>query len=261
MNRYYIWDNNLGGIELAQSVKWGYEKEFLVQVEPNGLEAGMKELVEKAQQHGKKQTLEVHCHGHPAALHLGSPYGVTNSNVHSFGNSLKNVMQPGGTIELLACWVAAQGETEAYLLMLKTPIAQITGYRDDYHGVLRREASVKNNSSSAGSSRGLVFQQQNQNSRGLAYMPKPGSAFTPKPEDDGLKFCLTLAQTSGCRVRAGITVQMEDREEREEALGNPVGNWENEIFDFYPGGLIKFAGKSPYRAPKMNIFEMDRLQA
>ena len=40
---------------------------------------------------------------------------------------------------------------------------------------------------------------------------------------------------------------------------SPIGEWENEVFDFDPDGKVEFQGASPYRGPLMNSFDMDRL--
>ena len=109
MNTYYLWAIN-EGINIGPAIENGFESAFVVRVKKNGFEAAMKELAELAQRNGKKRHLEIHCHGLPAKLLLGANNAVTNYNVRAFGIALRQVLLPGGLIELLACLVAFQGD-------------------------------------------------------------------------------------------------------------------------------------------------------
>lgn len=258
MNTYYLFYPDGGSITIGHAMEQGFESSFVVTVKRNGLEQALKELAELAGRLGKKRHLEIHCHGNPGRLMLGSDYAVTNDNVKAFGMALSKAIFPGGLIELLACSVASQGRMDK---LLAAPVAQIEGYREDYHGVIRLRKT-----------RDYYGGKPNDPHM---YRPLYGGAFTDQKEPtkddrnvfftvdwkkDGLRFCLDLASSSGCIVRAAYTPQAEDSIPVAGAstFDSPIGDWECEVFDFYPDGKIKFVGSSPYRGPLMNSFDMDQ---
>lgn len=252
MNTYYLWAIN-DGINIGHAMEHGFESPFVVKVKKNGLEAALKELAELAERNGKKKHLEIHCHGYPAELKLGAYGAVTNHNVKAFGTALKQVLMPGGLIELLACLVASQGDTEK---LLAAPQVHIQGYREDYHGVIRMRRSRdyyggRLNDPSQRPLYGGGFTERKD-----PIKDNRNVFFVPKFEKDGLKFCLDLAAYSGCTVRAAYIPQAEDGGDG--LFDSPVGNWECEVFDFNPNGTIKFLGASPYRGTMINSFDMDQ---
>jgi hypothetical protein len=76
--------------------------------------------------------------------------------------------------------------------------------------------------------------------------------------DNGLQFCLTLAQTSGAVVRASSLTQAEEYGEQWELNGTDMkytttdhaimhdydhfGDWEGPVWDFMPNGSVKYLG-------------------
>lgn len=256
MNTYYLWAIN-EGINIGPAIENGFESAFVVRVKKNGFEAAMKELAELAQRNGKKRHLEIHCHGLPAKLLLGANNAVTNYNVRAFGIALRQVLLPGGLIELLACLVAFQGDPYRgdVRKLCAAPQAQIQGYREDYHGVIRRRKTITYFGSGASGNQemlpdGAFIERKH------PIKDDPNVFFTPVFETDGLKFCLDLAASSGCTVRAAIIQQRE--EGGSGMLDSPIGNWECEVFDFNPNDTIKFLGASPYRGLMINSFDMDQ---
>ena len=252
MNTYYLWTID-EGINIGHAMEHGFESPFVVKVKKNGFEAALKELIELAERNGKKRHLEIHCHGYPGELKLGAYRAVTNHNVKAFGTALKQVLLPGGFIELLACSVSSQGDTEK---LLAAPQAHIQGYREDYHGVIRLRRTRdyyggRLNDPSQRPMYGGGFTE-----RKAPVKDNPNVFFVPKFETDGLKFCLDLAAHSNCTVRAAYIPQAEDG--GDEIFDSPVGNWECEVFDFNPNGTIKFLGSSPYRGQMMHSFDMDQ---
>ncbi len=275
MDAYYLWDPH-NGIHIGPSISDGRESKFLVRVDrPNGLEAALTKLAMLAMTNGKKQRLEIHCHGHAGALSLGGERSLSNHNVQKFGGALRQAIEPGGLIELLACLVASQeGDGD----MISAPKYRISGYREDYHGALRLRRTREYDKSLRLVSRGTV------GPNGVVKMGKPELAmarnplpnyggrftqrekpigddpnafFNPAFEKDGLRFCLQLAVHSGCTVRAATCIQTEEGSQWEHTrLANtPIGNWEFEVFDFNPDGRIQFLGSSPYRGP-INSFDV-----
>lgn len=274
MNAYYLWDS-YNSINVGQKIEHGPENQFLVKVSrPNGLQTALTELSALAAKYGKKHRLEIHCHGGPGTIHLGGDRAVTNHNVKGFGSELKAALLPGGLIEVLACLVASQeGDGDVY----RAPKNRIEGYRDDYHGALRlvrtreynkgmRLMSVGKTDSNGRTTFGSPEWQMARTAlphyggrftqREEAIQDDPLAYFRPEFEGDGLRFCLDLAVYSGCTVRAACRAQTEEGTlAGNERLYSPIGNWEFEVFDFNPDGMIQFLGSSPYRGP-INSFDM-----
>ncbi|MBX3281580.1 MAG: hypothetical protein KF756_03795 [Acidobacteria bacterium] len=274
MDAYYLLDP-YNGINIGQKIIHGPESQFLVTLgHPNGLNQGLSDLAALTAKFGKKRRLEIHCHGLAGAIDLGGDRSVSNHNVRGFGIALKAALLPGGLIEVLACLVASQ-EGEGSLLT--APISRIEGYREDYHGAIRlirtrdydREARFMP-SAEVGAD-GKVQYGASKWGMGRTRLPHYGGRFTPreKPlvddplgffrpafEHDGLRFCLELASSSGCTVRAAVRSQIEEGTlTGYERLHSPIGNWEFEVFDFQPDGHIQFLGSSPFRGP-INSFDM-----
>ena len=236
---------------------------------------------------GKRPHLEIHCHGDPAQLHLGSPGRVNVATVRWFGNRLARCLRPGGQIELLACKVASQGQHALHDLNECDP-RNIKGYHPAYHDALRLRknrnyqlskscpdnlpvygGSYKTFPSMSAEQRSQYFKlmadpttttKAKVLATGYAIEDLPNKKFDPRPESDGLQFCLSLANSSGCVVRAPVFSQVED-EARKSWSQTPIGNWEYEVFDFLPNGDIRFLGSSPYRGPLMDSFDLDRFNA
>jgi hypothetical protein len=70
-----------------------------------------------------------------------------------------------------------------------------------------------------------------------------------------VRFC-GIRRGSQCGFILGFGIR---QAEEAPSSSSPIGEWENEVFDFYPNGGVKFLGASPYRGPLMNSFDMDRL--
>ena len=261
---YYLWDrDSMAAVAAMINIGTEYDPKALVRVRAGGLRHAMEELAVKALNVGKRSHLEIHCHGLPAELLLGGRGGVTMRTVESFGVALRAALRPGGLIECLACKVACQttasGNWEA---VITAPKSQIENYREEYHGALRLRKTQKYYKAILRPTQepGITFDSSKQLygrtslKRDQPIPDDPKVYFKPDPDRDGLKFCLNLARTTGCVVRAPVTTQYE------EASGpSPIGEWENEVFDFDPDGKVEFQGASPYRGPLMNSFDMDRL--
>jgi len=255
MNTYYLYYPANGSINASHAMTQGFESPFVVTVKNKGLEAALQELAELAERNGKKRHLEIHCHGLPGELLLGANRAVTNHNVKTFAMSLKKALMPGSLIELLACSVASQSNTEK---LLAAPQYQIEGYREDYHGVIRQRRTRDYFGGKPNDTQFFRPLYGNQfTERKVPIKDNRNVFYKPKFEKDGLKFCLDLAAFSECVVRAAYVPQIE--EGGGDIFDSPIGNWECEVFDFHPGGVIKFLGSSPYRGPMMNSFDMDLL--
>ncbi|MBC7912178.1 MAG: hypothetical protein H7Y30_16850 [Pyrinomonadaceae bacterium] len=254
MNTYYLYYPDGGSIDIGHAMKEGFESAFVVTVKPKGLAAALKELAELAGRLGKKRRLEIHCHGLPGELILGSQGAVTNHNVRAFGMALREALYPGSLIEVLACLVASQGNLDK---LLAARPAQIEGYREDYHGVIRQRKTRDYYGGKPNDPYQHLPLYNNQfTERKDPIKDNPNVFYTVRFEKDGLKFCLELAASSGCIVRAAYIPQYEGG--GREVLDSPIGDWECEVFDFHPHGAIKFLGSSPYRGLMMNSFDMDQ---
>ncbi|MCC7308648.1 MAG: hypothetical protein IT173_13870 [Acidobacteria bacterium] len=277
MNAYYLWDP-FNSIIIGSVAYNDSESKFLVEVKrPNGLQPALDQLGVLATSYGKKVRLEVHCHGDPGILHLGDQRAISNLNVRTFGAAVRQAVVPGGLIELLTCLVASQvGDGN----LLTAPKHRIMGYREDYHGALRLRRTREYDKAmrftregTVGADGKAVFSEPKW-TMGRAKHPHYGGRFTlrenPIQEDpnayfrpdfsqDGLRFCVDLAISSGCTVRAAVAPQYEEGglSENRRLAGTPIGNWEYEVFDFNPDGRIQFLGSSPYRGP-INSFDQIR---
>jgi len=267
---YYLWDrDSMAKAGLGGEIDIGtdYDQNALIKVQAGGLQNALKELASKTASLGKRSHLEIHCHGLPAELVLGGLKGVTIRTVESFGVALRVALRQGGLIECLACKVASQTKSDGnWDAMLRAPESQIAGYREDYHGAIRlRKTRKYYNGPTPGPTLNPTDAHpwdQRLQAYGRDYFNRtqpiaddPRFSFRPDPDRDGLKFCLALANTTGCVVRAAVTTQWEEASDTD----SPVGNWENEVFDFFPDGVVRFLGASPYRGPLLNSFDMDRL--
>jgi hypothetical protein len=274
MDAYYLWDPDRS-IDIGHAISRGSESRFLVTVKrPDGLQSALIDLGVMAMAHGKKRRLEVHCHGNAGSISLGGNAAVSNHNVRAFGSALRQALLPGGLIELLACLVASQ---EGNGSMLAAPKQRISGYRDDYHGAIRlvrtrdydrspammRSGTVGPDGVTTLGPAKLTMKRNEFPHYGGRFTQKespiqddPSAFFTPAFETDGLRFCLELANSSGCTVRAACRIQTEEggRTGFERLARTPIGNWEYEVFDFHPDGHIQFLGSSPYRGP-INSFD------
>jgi len=257
MNTYYLWDER-DLITVSHSIREGFESGFLVKVKPNGAMEAVQELAEMAKVKGKKKRLEVHCHGWPAILRLGAEKGITRQNVTMFGNALRQSLFAGGLIELLACRVAAQriGSYNPMNDLLKAPQWKISGYREEYHGNIRLRRTRHYGDPERLYDPLLRYGKFKQ--REDTIREDPNAFFTPAYDLDGLSFCLELASASGCTVRAATEPQMEESGKSTSTFDSPIGDWEYEVFNFFPDGGIKFLGVSPYRSPKIDSFDTDK---
>ena len=247
---FYLYDPSgwRGSINIGKA----YDPAGLVTVQPNGLIKALDALADLAIENGRRPHLEVHCHGQAAVLELGQSRAVSMDNVALVGRQLSKVLRPGGLIELLACEVAAQ-DGEGNLLSAETHL--IRGYEPDYHGALRLRKKVRyQRDPGNGDMRNLQIYGRRSIPRENEIATVKGQGFVPRPASDGLAFCRKLAAESQCIVRAAATSQAED----DEKGSSPIGNWENEIFDFHPGGKVVFKGSSPYRGPMMDSFDVGR---
>ena len=254
--RYYLWDprNDIHvGPTLAASPG-------MVKVAPNNLSGALEALNLKALQFGRSKNMEIHCHGTPAVLRLSSDRGVTRKNVQWFGTKLRNAIMAGGLIEILACRVAAQGAVEGARSLLHAEPENIKGFLPEYHGTIQqlyRGKSWKRADDGLIHS-GATFTSFNESEF------SPRVRFTPIPEEDGLEFCLSLANASGAIVRAALTNQSE--EGQDQGCGtdsdlrppvSPIGDWEGPVFDFYPGHSVKFHGMAPFRNSSFGPIRVD----
>jgi len=254
---YYLWDPRKG-ISVGPTLE---AEPGMVKVPPNNLAGALDQLAMRARQSGLSRNLEIHCHGSPAVLHLGTDNGVTRKNVQWFGTQLRNAILSGGLIELLACRVAQQIGTKDSGSLIDTEPHNIKGYMSEYHGKLQQLY------------RGRRWQRSEED--GLIHSGATSSSWDPGPfdkramwaaipEQDGLEFCLSLANASGAVVRAALSSQSEDA--HDEGFGtesdlrppvSPIGDWEGPVFDFYPGHSVKFYGMAPYRNSSFGPIRVD----
>ncbi len=235
-----------------------FDKDALFTVQTGKLQKALDQAAAFAASKGKRPHLEIHCHGYPGALSLGDPLNVNRKNVQTFGASLTRFLRHGGLIEILACSVASQKPANPRMSVLRTEPHMIEGYRPDYHDVIRIRKTQRKKTW-----QNVYGQDMPRYGRGNMVPVRriiddePGQRFSPDPEQDGMMFCLELAAATQCVVRAAVTEQGEEDESGE----SPIGNWENEIFDFHPDGKIVFVGNSPYRGPLLDSYDSDRFTA
>jgi len=255
--RYYLWDPR-NGIHVGATLA---AEPGMVEVGPNHLNRALETLAFKAMQLGPSRNLEIHCHGSPAVLHLGADNGVTRKNVQWFGTQLRNAIIQGGLIELLACRVAAQMSTNDSGSLFDTDPRNIKGYVPEYHGKLQQLYRGKRWQRS--DEDGLIHSGATFATRDPGEF-EPRSKFVPIPDQDGLEFCLSLANASGAIVRAALSSQAE--EARDHGYGtesdlrppvSPIGDWEGPVFDFYPGHSVKFHGMAPFRNSSFGPIRVD----
>lgn len=246
---YYLWDpRNCITVGSVLEAEPG-----MVKVELGQLHKALATLQEKAAAMGRSRCVEIHCHGLPARLLLGTDLGVSRANVDSFGRQLQDVIMAGGLIEILACMVAAQ--TRRWGQILRTEPRNIAGYVAEYHGKIQELYMGRRWQTT----QGLVM-------TGASFSPnaikpfKPDEQFVPQPDENGLEFCRSLARTTRATVRAAITVQGEEAA----LISNdwtpavsPIGSWEGPVFDFSPDGSVRCLGMAPFRATSFGPIRMD----
>jgi len=254
---YYLWDpRNSISVGATLAAEPG-----MVKVAPNYLNGALDTLRLRAIQYGKAKGLEIHCHGKPAVLNLGSENGVTRRNVEWFGTQLRCAILQGGLIELLACRVASQVATKDSASFFDTEPDNIKGYMPEYHGKIQqlyRGKRWKRNPEDGLIHSGATYTSWD------ADKFDPRVKWTPISDQDGLEFCLSLANASGAVVRAALTAQAEEAVDRgygtESDLRppvSPIGDWEGPVFDFYPGHSVKFYGMAPFRNSSFGPIRVD----
>jgi hypothetical protein len=246
--------------------------------------------------------LEIHCHGHPAALDICQT--VDHQNIESFAAALNTVMSPWGYIELLACLVAqhpiaqfgavgrvmfpnqlqlqsldaesiqAQSQSSVYTIRSGLP-SEISGLppatiREDAAANYFRpifdaaRAKSKNNlrpTTSNSESRGFMLLE----ARRADTLAQIHKQFSPDQIDtaqsileqalltkdfgqknNGLDFCVRMARSSQCIVRASEVEQTETSGDIIEF--DTFGDWEGRVWDFMPDGSITYLGYCLSRA-------------
>ncbi len=199
-----------------------------------------------ARNQGKITSLEIQSHGEYGRIIMPTKPDITNDDVEGFGASLKPMMSTGGMIEIMACKVA--GFSRRTLAPEKGKNQYAPEVIDEYIGGMEKDPmmidSERNYLRISGS---LLdnYMQRMQEARS-SYM---------EPQDNGLQFCLTLARTTACTVRAARLVQAEeagdiyffDGKIREKP--HPImrdfdhfGDWEGPVWDFMPNGSVKYLG-------------------
>jgi len=253
---YYLWDPR-NDINVGRALE---AEPGMVKVAPNDLTGALDALRLRAIQYGKAKGLEIHCHGKPAVLKLGSENGITRRNVEWFGTQLRSAILQGGLVELLACRVAAQGATDDSNSLTEVDPDNIKGYVPEYHGRIQelyRGKRWKTNYDH------LIHSGATNTSWDAGEFDRR-TKWIPIPDQDGLEFCLSLANSSGAVVRAALTPQAEEAVDygygTESDLRppvSPIGDWEGPVFDFYPGHSVKFYGMAPFRNSSFGPIRVD----
>jgi hypothetical protein len=168
---------------------------------------------------------------------------------------LKPIMSRGGLIEIMACMVAGfgrrafQGDGKANQYLPEVI--------DEYFGGFEKDpvALVKQGDGTFVAGRLSGDRLENfmraMRDRKVQYM---------SPEENGLEFCLTLARTTGCTVRASRLTQCEENGDLYGTFGieemphiimrdfDRFGEWEGPVWDFTPNGRVTYLGCNLPRA-------------
>ena len=228
----------------------------------------------------KASWLEIHAHGLCGEIQLGSDH-VTWRNVHQFGQALRHVLNPGAMIEVLSCLVAgtkvgfdALLDGTSYANTYKTTHPFATNPRPNLPqywlpllepAIARQERRVARRKSDTSTqpdslARAMARLDAMKNGKRIFGMIHRGIL------RDGLYLCQELARSSGCTVRAGAQVQMEEdaayRNFHSQSLSPPLderfasqfGDWEGPVWDFLASGDVIYLGQNlrrhlPYRVP------------
>jgi hypothetical protein len=203
---------------------------------------------------GKIVNLEIQSHGHAGTIVV--PGGnITNDNVAQFGGMLRAVMANGGLIEVMACNVASF----SHFTFRDGTLSYSPDVQEAYFGGLEKDPvrMVKQDDGSQVVTR-LGWKEAPFAAQRISKLRGQLMSY----RDNGLEFCLTLARTSGCVVRASSLVQAEEFGDISD--GNPLnqsyttnhfimrnydrfGEWDGPTWDFKPNGTVKYLGCSPPR--------------
>jgi hypothetical protein len=217
----------------------------------NAAVAELTELVNSRPHEGKITNLEIQSHGLPGEIVVREGERITNENVAAFGGMLRPIMARGGLIEIMACRVAATGsrtyQNGGFNTYPPDVIEAYFGPLEKHPVALERQPNGTHK----------VISQTGADKTRMAKRASHLRLQAMDPEENGLQFCLTLAQTSGSTVRASALTQVEEFGDISD--GNPInptytptriimrdfdrfGDWEGHVWDFTPNGQVKYLG-------------------
>lgn len=215
-------------------------------------------LVESRPREGKITNLEVQSHGSPGRIVVGGKEenDINNDTVATFGAMLRPIMAPGGLIEIMACKVASFSRAT----FEDGPIQYSPAIVDGYFGGIETAAvyldKVDGNA--------VVIPYQGERLANFKKLIAKCRTQRMSSRDNGLKFCLTLARTSGAIVRAAMLSQAEEIGDFDDGYFVPhwtqthpisrdfdrFGDWEGPVWDFMPNGVVKYLGSN---LPRHNV--------
>lgn len=244
--RYVMWsgDTSIGIPRIDQN------RDRLITVR-SGWRAALSDLWLKLAalpQDARISAFEINCHGHPACLFM--PNGnVDYTNVAEFGTILRPMMMRGALIELLACCVASIGrlphDDEARELQRCSPAVQAATH--EYWDAVEKDAGYLQSDNTV--ARPADFLDADRLAARTKRVEQMRTLQLPA-EGNGLEFCLTMARTSGARVRAAWVSQWEENTQFGGAFTRDLdrfGKWEGPVWDFLPSGTVKYLGFNPPR--------------
>lgn len=213
----------------------------------------LSDLVKSRPHEGKITNLEIQSHGLPGKIVVGEGQYITYENVAEFGAMLKPIMARGGLIEIMACTVAGLGRGA-----FRTDAKWNTyppGVIEEYFGGLAKDLVALEKQ---GDGSHKVVRLSGKDLDRVLDVIRHQRVQAMGPEDNGLEFCLTLARTSGCTVRASRLTQAEEFGDHAD-YSDPVnptytpthiimrdydrfGDWEGPVWDFMPNGSVKYLG-------------------
>ncbi|MGA1997710.1 MAG: hypothetical protein ABSH45_18230 [Bryobacteraceae bacterium] len=250
---YYLWDPR-DGIDVGAILQ---QEAGMVRIEPGRLPDALTKLQGMVAKMGKARSVEIHCHGSPGRLNLGTHNGVNLRNAAWFGMFLNEATLPHALVEILACQVAAQeplrGGPRSFL---RTEPQNIVGYESEYHGRLQEIYMGKKWETDPA---GVVLSGSGWKPTAIRPLV-PNWKYIPDPQSDGLEFCRTLARAARATIRAAYSPQEEEAQSLDSDLTpmvSPIGNWEGPVFDFFPDRSVRCLGMSPYRSTSFGPIRVD----
>jgi hypothetical protein len=215
------------------------------------------DLVNSRPREGKITDLEIQSHGLPGKIIVRENEYITHENVEAFGAMLKPIMAHGGLIEILACQVAACGRFAFAGKGFNTYPPEVI---EEYFGGIEKDPVALQKQPDG---KYKVVRLSGDKLAAVKKMLLHQRVQAMSPEDNGLQFCLTLARSSGCTVRASRMIQVE--EIGDIWNGDPInpiytpthiimrdydrfGDWEGPVWDFMPNGQVKYLGCNLPRA-------------
>lgn len=220
----------------------GIHNHFTVAEDPNAASGvnwpvTLPELIKRACPDGPQPgRLEINSHGDPACISLVP--AVTHSNLPQFAGLIRQMLQPGGSIEILACLV---GSPSFSLARAESKAMTPERFKELASEMRMQRRHVVTNTSPMPKT---TFSPAELIDLAVTSIKTPRAQMDQEQYDqNGSLFCSNLASLTGCRVRAAIYAQTEE----DELTGNrhystPFGNWEGHVYDYMPDRSVRYAG-------------------